>query len=288
MNRLNIEERAKILGCLVEGNSIRATARLTDTDKKTVLRLLADVGAACADYHDKHVRNIVTKRIQCDEIWSFCYSKEANVPAELKGNFGFGDVWTWTALDSDTKLIVQYAVDRRDVDAARTFMHNLVRRLAVRVQLTTDGHKPYLVAVKEAFGDQIDYGQLIKIYTDPMGGQQERRYSGGVCCGAEKRRKIGLPSRHAISTSHVERSNLTMRMSMRRFTRLTNGFSKKVANLHHAVALHFMYYNFCRAHQTLKGITPAMAARMTDRPWSLEDIAGLVQTSAHETDTLTA
>jgi len=247
---------------------------MTNTDKKTVLRLLADVGAACAEYHDKHFRNLTCKRIQCDEIWSFCYSKQANVPDKLKGQFGFGDVWTWTALDADTKLIVSYGVDRRDADAARTFIHNLSARLATRVQLTTDGFRHYLMAVKESFGQELDYGMLVTIYANPPGGPQEWRSSPGQCCGAQTRRKIGYPARDKISTSYVERQNLTMRMSMRRFTRLTNAFSKKVANLQHAVALHFMHYNFCRIHQSLR-ITPAMAARVTDYVWSLEEIAAL-------------
>ena len=268
MNRLSKEERATILGCLVEGNSIRATCRLTGAAKGTAIKLLADIGAACADFHDKHVRNLSCRRIQCDEIWSFCYSKEANVPQDLKGQFGFGDVWTWTALDADFKLIVSYGVDRRDPDAAQAFIHDLRGRLAHRVQLSTDGYKPYLSAVTNHFGDDVDYGMLVKIYSAPTGAQRE-------CCGAQKRRKIGLPARDKISTSFVERQNLTMRMGMRRFTRLTNGFSKKVANLHHAVALHFMHYNFCRTHQSLK-VTPAMAARVTDHPWTLEDIASLL------------
>lgn len=276
MNRLGLEDRTKILSCLVEGNSIRATCRMTGAAKGTVIRLLADVGAACADYHDKHLRNLTCKRIQCDEIWSFCYAKEAHLRPEQKGQFGFGDVWTFTAIDADSKLIVSYGVDRRDVDAARAFIHGLCSRLATRVQLTTDGFKPYLVAVKESFGQEIDYGVLQKIYADPHGNVHERRYSGGTCCGAKRYRKIGLPAKDKISTAYVERNNLTMRMGMRRFTRLTNAFSKKVANLHHAVALHFMHYNFCRIHQSL-GITPAMAARVTDYVWSIEDLAGLTE-----------
>ena len=275
MNRLNTQDQAKILSCLVEGNSIRATCRMTGTAKGTVIKLLNDVGAACAEYHDKHFRNLHCKQVQCDEIWSFCYSKEANVPSKLKGQFGFGDVWTWTAIDADTKLIVSYGIDRRDPEAAQAFIHTLRSRLANRVQLTTDGFKPYLTAVKESFGQEVDYGTLLKIYSEPKGGPQARRYSPGQCCGAETRRKIGYPARDKISTSYVERNNLTIRMSMRRFTRLTNAFSKKVANLHHAVALHFMYYNFCRVHQTLK-VTPAMEARITDHVWSLEDIAALI------------
>jgi len=276
MNRLSIEDRAKILSCLVEGNSIRATARMTNTDKKTVLRLLADVGAACAEYHVKHVRNVPSKRVQCDEIWSFCYAKEANVPDGLKGQFGFGDVWTWTAICADTKLIISYGVDRRDEEAAQAFIYDLRSRLANRVQLTTDGHKVYLTAVKEHFGTDVDYAMLVKVYGTPYGNEHERRYSAAECCGTKKQKKIGYPARDKISTAYAERQNLNMRMSMRRFTRLTNAFSKKVQNHHHAIALHFMYYNFCRVHQTLR-VTPAMEARLTDYVWSLEEIAKLAE-----------
>lgn len=277
MNRLSIEDRAKILSCLVEGNSIRATARITNADKKTVLRLLADAGKACAEYHDKHVRNVPSKQIQCDEIWSFCYAKEANVPDHLKGTFGFGDVWTWTALCADTKLIVSYSVDRRSEEAAHTFAYDLRTRLANRVQLTTDGHKAYLTAIARYFGNDVDYAMLQKIYRAPKGQARspERRYSPGECCGIKKARKIGKPLLEAVSTSYVERQNLTMRMCMRRFTRLSNAFSKKVENLAHAVALHFMFYNYGRIHQTLR-VTPAMQAGLTDHVWSLEEIAALI------------
>lgn len=272
MNRLNNEERARILGCLVEGNSIRATCRMTGAAKGTVIKLLADVGAACKRYHDQHVFMIETKRVQCDEIWSFCYAKDANVPAQLRGQFGFGDVWTWTAIDADTKLMIGYRVDGRDEHAARAFMEDLCKRLASRVQLTTDGLRVYLTTVPQAFGREIDYGMLRKIYSQPKGG--EGRYSPGECCGIQRRKLIGKPIERAISTSYVERQNLTMRMSMRRFTRLTNGFSKKVENLGHAVALHFMFYNYGRIHQTLR-VTPAMQAGLTDHVWSLEEIAAL-------------
>jgi IS1 family transposase len=274
MNRLSIQERAKILGCLVEGNSIRATSRLTGTDKKTVLRLLAECGAACAAYHDKHVRNVPSKRVQCDEIWSFCYSKEANVPDHSKGQFGFGDVWTWTALCADSKLIISYGVDRRDEEAAQAFIHDLRSRLANRVQLTTDGHNVYLNAVRDNFGTEVDYAMLVKIYGTPYGNEHEIRYSTRECCGVRKHKKIGYPARDKISTSFAERQNLSIRMSLRRFTRLTNAFSKKVANHVHALAIYFMYYNFCRVHQTLR-VIPAMEARLTDYVWSLEEIAAL-------------
>ncbi len=274
MNRLNIEERAKILGCLVEGNSIRATCRMTGAAKGTVIKLLAEVGTACKAYHDAIMRNLPCKRVQCDEIWSFCYAKERNVPSEFRGTFGFGDVYTWTALCADTKLIASYRVDRRDEQAAYSFIHDLAGRLANRVQLTTDGHKAYIVAVEDAFGGDVDYGMLVKLYGAPQGEGNERRYSPSECCGTRKRRIIGKPDYKNVSTSFVERCNLTMRMSMRRFTRLTNAFSKKVENLGHAVALHFMFYNFGRIHQTLR-VTPAMEAGLTDHVWSLEEIAAL-------------
>lgn len=275
MNRLAIEDRAKILGCLVEGNSIRATCRMTGAAKGTVIKLLANTGSACKAYHDAVMRNLPCKRVQCDEIWSFCYAKEKNVPAELRGTFGFGDVYTWTALCADTKLIAAYRVDRRDEQAAYGFIHDLASRLTNRVQLTTDGHKAYIVAVEDAFGGDVDYGMLVKLYGAPQGEGNERRYSPSECCGTRKRRIIGKPDYKNVSTSFVERCNLTMRMSMRRFTRLTNAFSKKVENLGHAVALHFMFYNFGRIHQTLR-VTPAMEAGLTDHVWSLEEIAGLV------------
>jgi len=275
MNRLEVKDRARILGCLVEGNSIRATCRMTGAAKGTVIKLLTDVGAACKVYHDAVMRNLPCKRVQCDEIWSFCYAQQKNVPDELKGRFGFGDVYTWTALCADTKLIASYRVDRRDEEAAHAFINDLAGRLANRVQLTTDGHKAYIVAVEDAFGADVDYGMLVKLYGVPVGEGNERRYSPSDCTGTQKRRIIGMPDVKQVSTSFVERQNLTMRMSMRRFTRLTNGFSKKVENLSHAIALHFMYYNFCRIHQTLR-VTPAMEAGISDHVWSLEEIAALV------------
>lgn len=272
MNRLSTQERAQILSCLVEGNSIRATCRMTGAAKGTVIKLLADVGAACKRFHDQRVFMIETKRVQCDEIWSFCYAKEKNIPADMQGVFGIGDVWTWTAIDADTKLMIAYSVDSRDEHAARRFIEDLAKRLASRVQLTTDGLRAYLTAIPQAFGNNIDYGMLIKLYSNPKGGVG--RYSPGECCGARRSKVIGKPSKDKISTSFVERQNLTMRMSMRRFTRLTNAFSKKVENLGHAVALHFMFYNFGRIHQTLR-VTPAMQAGLTDHVWSLEEIAEL-------------
>lgn len=271
MNQLSIQERAQILGCLVEGNSIRATCRLTGAAKGTVIKLLEDVGEACYAFHQQHVRNVPSKRVQCDEIWSFCYSKEKNVPQGCKGQFGFGDVWTWSALCADTKMIVSYMVGKRELEDAVRFTDDLRSRLAGRVQLTTDGHKAYFVAVRESFGADVDYAMLVKIYHEPHSKGPEVKYSAGECCGIKKKRVIGHPKRKDISTSYVERANLTMRMGMRRFTRLTNAFSKKVQNLGHAVALHFMHYNFCRIHQTLR-VTPAMQAGLSQHVWSLEDV----------------
>lgn len=274
MNRLSIQERARILHCLVEGNSMRATSRMCDVSINTVTKLLVDVGSACLEYHDKAMRDLPCKRIQCDEIWSFCYSKEKNVAPENKGVLGYGDVWTWTALCADTKLICSYMVGRRYAQDARYFIQDLEHRIRNRIQLTTDGHKVYLDAVDAAFGREIDYAMLVKLYGEPRGSDNERRYSQGQCCGAIKGAVCGNPDEKHISTSYVERQNLTMRMGMRRFTRLTNGFSKKVQNLEFAVALHFMYYNFGRVHKSLR-VTPAMEAGLSDHVWSLEEVASL-------------
>ncbi len=279
MNKLSIEERTRIIGALVEGNSIRATCRMTGAAKGTVTRLLESVGRACAEYQDKALVNLPCKNIQCDEIWSFCYAKEKNVPQQHKGEIGFGDVWTWTAIDADTKLVPSWCVGKRDADYACMFMKNLQSRLASRVQLTTDGHKAYLSAVESTFGSEIDYAMLVKLYGQEQSG--EKRYSPAECIGAEKKVLQGNPDTDKISTSYVERQNLTMRMSMRRFTRLTNAFSKKIENLEAAVALHFMYYNFCRPHKSLNlkrniGMTPAMAAGVAKKAWKIEDIVRLV------------
>lgn len=278
MNKLNKEKRVQIIKALVEGNSIRATARMCDVAFNTVLKLLPEIGKACADYQDRVFRNLPCKRIQCDEIWSFCYAKEKNLPAELQGKFGFGSVWTWVALDADTKLVPSWLVGDRSADTAVTFMADLASRLANRVQLTTDGHKAYLIAVADAFdGTPIDYAMLVKIYNEPKAEGNEKRYSPGECCGARKEEVKGDPDPKHISTSYVERQNLTMRMSMRRFTRLTNGFSKKIENHSCAVALHYMHYNFCRIHKSLR-VTPAMEAGVTDHVWSIEELAGLLDT----------
>ena len=276
MNRLNIEQRAKILGCMVEGTSVRATARLLGVDKKTVLRLLGEFGEACRKLHDEKVRNVKTGCVQADEIWSFCYAKEKNVPEHCRGVFGFGDVWTWTALCADTKLMVAYRVDRRDEEAAYAFIHDLRARLANRVQLSTDGLHFYLNAVEDTFGGDIDYAMIHKLYANPRAKDELGKYSPGVCCGVKRKKIIGNPAKAHISTSYVERMNLNIRMGSRRFTRLTNAFSKKVENHAHAIAIYFAYYNFCRIHQTLR-ITPAMEAGLTDHVWTIEELASLAE-----------
>lgn len=274
MNRLANEDRTRILACLVEGNSIRSTCRMTGFAKGTVLKFVAEIGEACEAFHDERVRGVNSKRIQADEIWSFCYAKDKNLPDHMRGQDGVGSVWTWTAIDSDTKLMVSWHVGSRDADSARWFMQDLASRLAGRVQLTTDGHHVYERAVESAFGWNVDYAQLVKVYGNPREG--ENRYSPGVCLGADKNSIIGRPSLGHVSTSHVERSNLTMRMGMRRFTRLTNAFSKKFANTRAAVALHFVHYNFCRVHKTLR-VTPAMEAGLANHVWELSEIVALLE-----------
>src|SRR6266498_4947941 len=247
--------------------------RITGVHRTTVMKLLCDLGRACSEYQDKIFRNLQCKRLQCDEIWSFVYAKEKNCGA-LKKLEGGGDVWTWVARDPDTKLVPCWFIGKRDAGAAYHFMNDLKSRLADRVQLTTDGHVAYLRGVTQAFGGSIDYAQLQKIYGSPRDG--ETRYSPAVCMGARKAIISGNPDYYHVSTSYVERQNLTMRMSMRRFTRLTNGFSKKFENHCHAVALHMFYYNFIRVHQTIK-TTPAKAAGVTDREWSMLDVVGLIE-----------
>ena len=273
MNKLATETRVQVIKCLVDGVGINATCRITGVAKNTVLKLLAEVGTACAEFLDKNVRNVTCKRIQCDEIWSFCYSKQKNIPKDRAGEFGVGDVWTWTAIDADSKLIVSYLVGLRDGGYATEFMNDVAGRVANRVQLTTDGHRAYLEAVEDAFGGDVDYAQLIKIYGATAPG--EARYSPAACTGIKKNPITGNPVDKEISTSYVERANLTMRMAMRRFTRLTNAFSKKIQNHQHAVALNFMHYNYCRIHSTIK-VTPAMAAGLTTTLWEIEDIVSLI------------
>lgn len=279
-NRLRRERRSHVLRALVEGNSIWATCRITGASKGTVLPLLADAGAACMDYHDRTLRNLPYKRLQCDEIWSFCYAKEKNVPEKHEGQFGYGDVWTWTAIDADTKLVPSFMVGNRNAETANIFMRDLAGRLGGRVQLTTDGLKPHPEAVEGAFGANIDYAMLIKLYdAEPDG---EKRYSPAACIGVDTRYISGSPDAAHASTSYVERQNVTVRMQMRRFTRLTNVFSKKVENLERAISLHFMHYNFARPHETLTTRnlalpTPAMAARVADHVWSVEEVMGLIE-----------
>jgi IS1 family transposase len=268
MNKLTREKQAQVIAALVEGNSINSTVRMTGVHKTTILKLLARLGTACADYQDRTLRNLKCKRIQCDEIWQFCYAKEKNVPEEKKGQFGYGDVWTWVAIDADTKLLVCFTLGYRDARTAKILVDDLASRLAHRVQLTTDGLKAYLEAVEGAFGCEIDYAMLIKIYG---ASQDEVRYSPAECIGTETKIVMGKPDAGHISTSYIERQNLTMRMTMRRFTRLTNGFSKKVENHAYAVALYTMHYNFCRIHQTLR-VTPAMQAGVTNHIWTIEEM----------------
>lgn len=269
MNRLSVTERAAILGMLVEGNSLRSCSRLADVSLNTVTKLLVDVGVACEKFHDENVRDVRVRRLQADEIWCFVGAKAKNVTPEKKQE-GWGDVWTWTGLDADTKLCVSYLVGGRDGGWAKEFMQDCARRIKGRVQITTDGHKAYLEAVEDAFGADIDYAQLQKIYGAPTDAEQ-RRYSPAKCIGADQKVVSGDPDPKHVSTSYVERHNLTMRMGMRRFTRLTNGFSKKIENHAAMVAIHAVYYNFARIHKTLR-ITPAMAAGLSDHVWSLEEI----------------
>jgi len=274
MNKLTAEQRAKILRLLCEGMSIRAITRLTGASKNTVAKLLIDAGKACADYHDADVRGVKAARVQVDEVWSFTYAKQKNAAAAKAGPDHAGDTWTWTAIDADSKMIVSYLVGGRDAEYAMWFMDDLASRLASRVQLTSDGHRAYLEAVEGAFGCDLDHAQLVKMYGATA--TATVRYSLAECTGIKKIRREGSPDFEHVSTSYVERQNLTMRMHMRRFTRLTNAFSKKVENHAHAVALHMMYYNFVRIHKTLR-VTPAMAAGVTDRLWEIADIAMLVE-----------
>lgn len=274
MNRLDPVRRAQVIACLVEGNSIRSTVRMTGVAKNTVVKLLVEVGAACAAYQDKVMVNLPCKRLQVDEIWSFVYSKQKNTTPAIAAKQVAGDVWTWTAIDADTKLIPCWMIGQRDAEAARDFMEDLAGRLASRVQLITDGLKAYLTAVDKAFGTDIDYAMLVKIYGDNP--EDQKRYSPAECIGCKKQAITGSPDPAHINTAYAERQNLTMRMSMRRFTRLTNAFSKKIDNHAAALALYFMYYDFGRKHQTLK-MTPAMAAGIATHQWSVADIIALTE-----------
>lgn len=276
MNKMSLERQAQTIKVLCEGNSIRSTARITNTAINTVVKLLRDVGAACLAYQYQNMRNLPCNKLQVDEVWSFVYAKAKNVPEEHNNEFGYGDVWTFTAIDADTKLVPCWKVGTRDADCAYEFLSDLKDRLASRVQLTSDGHKMYLEAVEHAFGREIDYAQLVKMYGQDT--ESEKRYSPAKCIGAEKHVVQGNPDISKVSTSYVERQNLTMRMCMRRFTRLTNAFSKKLENHTLALALYFMHYNFARSHKSLANPyprTPAMAAGLTDHVWSVEEVIRL-------------
>lgn len=273
MNRLDLAKRAQIVGMLCEGMSMRATARLADVSHNTVMKLLVEAGMACSDYQDRAFINLKCERLQLDEIWSFVGKKQRNVTGDDEG-MGLGDVWTWTAIDADTKLIPSFFVGDRTAQAAGVFVADLRKRLLKRVQITTDGHKAYLGAIDREFGYDVDYAMLVKHYGGVPDQGAARRYSPAECIGTTVGTVTGYPDYKHVSTSYVERANLTMRMGCRRFTRLTNAFSKKVENHAWAVSLHLMHYNFARIHKTLR-ITPAMAAGVTDHVWSLEEIAAL-------------
>ncbi len=276
-NVLSTAKRVQIVSALVEGVGIRATARMADVSKDTVMKLWREIGEACVRYMDGALVNLPCKRLQVDEIWSFVYAKQKNVPVEKRDTFGFGDVWTFTAIDAETKLMPSFLVGSRDAGCATEFMQDLARRLVNRVQLTTDGHKMYLSAVLDAFVGEIDYAMLNKIYAAQPSGP-ETRYSPAECIGCEKKAIIGEPDPKHVSTSYVERSNLTIRMSLRRFTRLTNAFSKKLVNHAAAIGLFHAHYNFCRIHRSLR-ITPAMAAGVTKTVWEIEDLVALLPTA---------
>lgn len=273
MNCLSTTKRTQVIAALVEGNSINATCRMLGVGKHTVLRLLVDAGCACAAYHHSHVRGLHVRRLQADEIWSFVGAKRKNVSPEQEAD-GWGDSWTWTAIDADTKLIVTYHIGDRSKAAAYEFMQDCAERIVGRPQITTDALRHYLTAVENAFGADVDYAVLHKIFGAPTDADQ-RRYSPATCIGCDMKVVSGDPDPKHVSTSYVERQNLTMRMSMRRFTRLTNGFSKKFENHCHQVALYFFHYNFCRVHKTLR-VTPAMEAGLTDHIWTLEELCGLL------------
>lgn len=275
-NVLSRSDRAAVVAALVEGCSIRSTSRMIGVARNTVSKLLLDLAGVCARYQDETLRDLPCNRFQIDEAWSFVYSKQKNVPADRQGEFGVGDVWTFAAIDDETKLVPSWLVASRDAESATELMQDLADRCAQeRIQITTDGHSMYLSAVEEGFGGRADYAMLVKLYGAPQDG--EKRYSPAECIGCTKTRIQGSPNAKHVSTSYVERQNLTMRMSMRRFTRLTNAFSKSVEHHAAAVALHFMHYNFCRPHLTLKGRTPAQAAGVTSRRWTVEDLIRLLE-----------
>jgi IS1 family transposase len=272
MNRIDISRRAQVVRCLIEGCSIRSTVRMTGVAKNTVTKLLVDLAEVCADYHDRNVRNVRVRRLQCDEIWQFVGAKKKNVTPEQEAK-GWGDVWTWTAIDADTKLCLTYYVGDRGKHSAYNFMCDAANRIVGRPQITTDAHRPYLQAIEDAFGTEVDYAQLHKIFGAPS--PDSSRYSPATCIGCDMKTVMGNPDPKHVSTSFVERQNLSMRMGIRRFTRLTNAFSKKVENHAASVVIWFMYYNFCRVHSTLR-VTPAMEARISDHVWSIEELCSLL------------
>ena len=277
MNRLSNERRAQIVGMMCEGNSIRAISRMTGVCKEAIMKLICDLGKACAEFHDAMVRGVDARHVQCDEVWSFCYAKAKNVPEEKKGT-GVGDVWTWTAIDADTKLILSYLCGGRDAEWAYKFMEDLASRVTRRIQITTDGLRVYAEAVEGAFGMNVDYAMLVKLYgasTD----HPETRYSPATCIGTRIGVLSGSPDPQHISTSYVERQNLNLRMGVRRFTRLTNAFSKKFENHCHVVAIYHTFYNFCRVHQTLR-VTPAMEAGLTNHVWAISELVLLLENNA--------
>jgi IS1 family transposase len=280
MNRLDKAKQAQVVAALIEGNSVRATVRITGVSKNTIAKLLVELGAACSKYMSEKLVNLNCQRIQCDEIWSFIGAKQKNVTPRLAAaNPHAGDIWTWIGMDADTKLIVSWMVGGRDSHTARVFVEDLKGRLANRVQLTTDGLKHYFHAVAESFNDEIDYAMLIKIYGSTVNESGVNvKYSPVECLGTQKKPRIGHPDPEHISTSYIERQNLTMRMQIRRFTRLTNAFSKKIENHIASIAIHYMHYNFVRIHQSLR-VTPAMAAGVTNRLWSIQDLIGLLDTN---------
>jgi len=276
MNRLSTERRAQVIGCLVEGMSIRGTVRVTGVAKNTVTKLLIDVGSACARYQDELFRNLDIQRVECDEIWSFCYAKQKNVPEQFRGTPGYGDVWTWVAIDADTKLIPSWLVGERTHEDAYVFLKDLRTRTKGRVQISTDGLEAYLNLIEPIFGsDRVDYTRLVKAYGPPKNGDESHGYSKQECIGSRKVVVAGMPNLDLAGTSYVESQNLTIRMGMRRFTRMSSGFSKKVENMAHAVSLHFAYYNLARPHKTLKGDTPAMEAGLARYKWSISQLVDL-------------
>jgi IS1 family transposase len=280
MNKLPLAKRVQILSMLVEGSSMRSISRVVDVSINTVSKMLVEAGEAALAHHDEHVKGVKAKRVQCDEIWSFCYAKNKNVMLAKAAPPNSGDVWTWTAIDADSKLLIAYAVGGRNAEFAYALMEDLQKRLANRVQLTTDGYKAYLDAVDWAFGDEIDYAQLVKLYgPSASSATNPARYSPPDCIGSKRRRVQGEPDKKHISTSHVERANLTMRMSMRRFTRLTNAFSKKLENHCAMIAIYTLWYNFIRQHKSLR-VSPAMAAGIADRLWTFEDLVELIDARA--------